>query len=279
MAKSKTKKNPDDMSFLDHLEDLRWHLLRATLAIMIGGAIAFGMKSFIFDVVLFGPKQSDFYTYRLLCNISEYFNMQESFCFDELPFRIQSRTMAGQFSAHIWTSITAGFIIAFPYVIYQFWAFIAPGLQSTEKKSARGFIFVTSFLFFLGVLFGYYVITPLSVNFLGSYTVSTEIFNDFDLSSYIGLVRASVLASGLIFELPVIIYFLTKVGLVTPEFLRKNRKYSLVFILIISALITPPDIASQVIVAIPVLVLYEVSIFISRFVVRKERKKEKQKNK
>lgn len=277
MAKSKTKKNPDDMSFLDHLEDLRWHLLRATLAIMIGGAIAFGMKSFIFDVVLFGPKQSDFYTYRLLCNISEYFNMQESFCFDELPFRIQSRTMAGQFSAHIWTSITAGFIIAFPYVIYQFWAFIAPGLQSTEKKSARGFIFVTSFLFFLGVLFGYYVITPLSVNFLGSYTVSTEIFNDFDLSSYIGLVRASVLASGLIFELPVIIYFLTKVGLVTPEFLRKNRKYSLVFILIISALITPPDIASQVIVAIPVLVLYEVSIFISRFVVRKERKKEKQK--
>ncbi|MBZ9628082.1 twin-arginine translocase subunit TatC [Psychroflexus sp. CAK1W] len=279
MAKSKTKKNPDDMSFLDHLEDLRWHLLRATLAIMIGGAIAFGMKSFIFDVVLFGPKQSDFYTYRLLCNISEYFNMQESFCFDELPFRIQSRTMAGQFSAHIWTSITAGFIIAFPYVIYQFWAFIAPGLQSTEKKSARGFIFVTSFLFFLGVLFGYYVITPLSVNFLGSYTVSTEIFNDFDLSSYIGLVRASVLASGLIFELPVIIYFLTKVGLVTPEFLRKNRKYSLVFILIISALITPPDIASQVIVAIPVLVLYEVSIFISRFVIRKERKKEKQKNK
>ncbi|WP_093367517.1 twin-arginine translocase subunit TatC [Psychroflexus sediminis] len=279
MAKSKTKKNPDDMSFLDHLEDLRWHLLRATLAILVGGAIAFAMKSFIFDVVIFGPKRADFYTYDLLCRISEFFNMQESFCFDELPFRIQSRTMAGQFSAHIWTSITAGFILAFPYVIYQFWAFIAPGLQSTEKKSARGFIFVTSFLFFLGVLFGYYVITPLSVNFLGSYTVSEVVFNDFDLSSYIGLVRASVIASGLIFELPVIIYFLTKVGLVTPEFLRKNRKYALVFILIISALITPPDIASQVIVAIPVLVLYEVSIFISRFVVRKQRKKEKQKNK
>jgi sec-independent protein translocase protein TatC len=132
-------------------------------------------------------------------------------------------------------------------------------------------------LFFLGVFFGYYVITPLSVNFLGSYTVSQEVFNDFDLSSYIGLVRASVLASGLIFELPVIIYFLTKVGLVTPEFLRKNRKYSLVFILIISALITPPDIASQVIVAIPVLVLYEVSIFISKLVLRKQRKEEKRK--
>jgi sec-independent protein translocase protein TatC len=277
MAKSKQKKNPNEMSFLDHLEDLRWHLLRATIAILIGGAIAFGLKSFIFDVIIFGPKRADFYTYSVLCNISEYFGMQESFCFDELPFRIQSRTMAGQFSAHIWTSITAGFIIAFPYVIYQFWAFIAPGLASSEKNNARWFIIVTSFLFFLGVFFGYYVITPLSVNFLGSYTVSQEVFNDFDLSSYIGLVRASVLASGLIFELPVIIYFLTKVGLVTPEFLRKNRKYSLVFILIISALITPPDIASQVIVAIPVLVLYEVSIFISKLVLRKQRKEEKRK--
>lgn len=276
MAKSKTRKDPDEMSFLDHLEDLRWHLLRATLAIMIAGAIAFALKSFIFDVIIFGPKQANFYTYTLLCNISEYFNLQESFCFDELPFRIQSRTMAGQFSAHIWTSITAGFIIAFPYVIFQFWAFIAPGLQSSEKKSGKGFIFVTSFLFMLGVLFGYYVITPLSINFLGSYTVSSQVFNDFDLSSYIGLVRASVLSSGLIFELPVIIYFLTKVGLVTPDFLKKNRKYSLVFILIISALITPPDIASQVIVAIPVLILYEVSILISKLVIRRQRKKEKQ---
>jgi len=275
MAKtSKTKKNPDEMSFLDHLEDLRWHLLRATLAILIGGAIAFALKSFIFDVIIFGPKRADFYTYSLLCRISEYFGLQESFCFDELPFRIQSRTMAGQFSAHIWTSITAGFIISFPYVIYQFWAFIAPGLESSEKKSGRGFIFVTSFLFMLGVLFGYYVITPLSINFLGSYTVSAQVFNDFDLSSYIGLVRASVLASGLIFELPVIMYFLTKIGIVTPEFLKQNRKYALVFILIISALITPPDIASQVIVAIPVLVLYEISILISKLVIRKQRREE-----
>ena len=274
MAKSKVKKDPNTMSFLDHLEDLRWHLLKATLSILVGGAVAFAMKSFIFDVIIFGPKQADFYTYRLLCNVSEFFGLQESFCFDELPFRIQSRTMAGQFSAHIWTSITAGFIISFPYVIYQFWAFVAPGLESTEKNNARWFIFVTSILFFVGVLFGYYVITPLSVNFLGSYTVSTQVFNDFDLSSYIGLVRASVLASGLIFELPVIIYFLTKGGLVTPEFLKKNRKYSLVFTLIISALITPPDIASQVIVAIPVLILYEVSIFISKEVVRNQRSKE-----
>lgn len=276
MAKKKTRKNPDEMSFLDHLEDLRWHLLRATLSILIGGGVAFAMKDFIFNDIIFGPKSASFWTYEMLCNISQFFKLEDSFCFTELPFRIQSRTVSGQFSAHIWTSITAGFIISFPYVMYQFWAFIAPGLKSSERNNTRWFIFITSFLFFIGVLFGYYVITPLSINFLGSYSVSEEVFNDFDLSSYIGLVRASVLASGLIFELPVIMYFLTKIGLVTPEFLRKNRKYALVFILIISALITPPDIASQVIVAIPVLILYEISIFISKIVLRKQRKKEKQ---
>ena len=199
--------------------------------------------------------------------------MDAGFCFDEMPFRIQSRTMGGQFSAHIWTSITAGFIIAFPYVIYQFWQFVAPAMHDNERKYAKGFILVTSLLFFAGVLFGYYVVTPLSINFLGKYQVSDMVFNDFDLSSYIGLVRASVLASGLIFELPVVIYFLTRVGVVTPQFLRKYRKYALVIVLILSAIITPPDIVSQIIVAIPVLVLYEVSILISRIIYKQEQRK------
>ena len=185
-----------------------------------------------------------------------------------MPFRIQSRTMSGQFSAHIWTSIAAGFIISFPYVLYQFWSFISPGLYQNEKKHARGFIFISSLLFFIGVLFGYYVICPLSINFLGNYTVSEEIFNDFDLSSYIGLVRASVLASGLIFELPIIIYFLTKIGLVTPEILIKYRKFALVGVLVLAAVITPPDVASQIIVAIPIVILYQISIYISRIVVK-----------
>jgi sec-independent protein translocase protein TatC len=198
--------------------------------------------------------------------------MDESLCITEMPFEIQSRTLAGQFSAHIWVSITFGFIIAFPFVIYQFWKFISPGLHSNERKTSRGFIFSASFLFFLGVFFGYYIICPLSINFLGSYSVAEEIHNDFDLDSYISLVRASTLASGLIFELPIIIYFLTKVGLVTPEFLRKNRKVALVIVLIVSAVITPPDIASQVIVAIPVLILYEVSIIISKRVLKSQTK-------
>ncbi|PVW13570.1 twin-arginine translocase subunit TatC [Marixanthomonas spongiae] len=276
MAKRLKNPNPvKEMSFLDHLEELRWHLIRSTAAVVIVATLAFIAKDFIFDVLLFGPKSADFPTYRLLCKASRFIGM-DSFCFDELPFRIQSRTMSGQFSAHIWTSITAGIIIAFPYIVYEFWKFISPGLMPNERKNSRGFIFVASFLFFIGVLFGYYVITPLSINFLGSYRVSEEVFNDFDLSSYISLVRASVLASGLIFQLPIVIYFLTKVGLVTPEILRKYRKFALVIVLIISAVITPPDIASQVIVAVPVVILYEISIYISKAVIRNQNKKMKQ---
>lgn len=268
------KKNVDDMSFLDHLEDLRWHLIRICVAVLIAATIAFIFKSFIFDTVLFGPKSMDFPTYKLLCNIATYFNMDTTLCADEFPFKIQARKMATQFSAHIWTSILAGFIIAFPYIIYQLWKFISPGMKQNERKNSRGFIVISSLLFFLGVLFGYYIITPLSINFLGTYTVSENISNEFDLDSYIGLLRASVLACGVIFELPIIIYFLAKIGLVTPEFLRKNRKIALVLVLILSAIITPPDVASQIIVAIPVLVLYEISIFIAKFVIRKENKKE-----
>jgi sec-independent protein translocase protein TatC len=260
----------DEMSFLDHLEELRWHLIRSVIAILIIAVVAFIFKDFIFDVLLFGPKQKDFITYRWFCSISQSLGQGNSFCIDELPFRIQSRTMAGQFSAHLWTSILAGFILAFPYIIFEFWKFISPGLYEKERKNARGFIFIASMLFFIGVLFGYYIVTPLSINFLGNYSVSSEIFNDFDLSSYIGLLRASVLAAGLIFELPIIVYFLTKVGIITPDFLRKNRKISLVVVLSLSAIITPPDIASQIIVSIPILVLYEVSILISRIVTRRQ---------
>ncbi|MCH1385582.1 MAG: twin-arginine translocase subunit TatC [Flavobacteriaceae bacterium] len=264
-----------EMSFLDHLEDLRWHLLRSVIAILLAGVAAFVAKDFVFDVLLFGPKNNDFLTYRLLCQVSNFLGFDDSFCISELPFRIQSRTMAGQFSAHVWTSITLGFVIAFPYVIYQFWKFISPGLYTYERKTASGFIGVSSLLFFMGVLFGYYVVTPLSVRFLGTYTVSSEVFNDFDLSSYTALIRASVLASGLIFELPILIYFLTKVGLVTPELMRKYRKISLVLVMFLSAVITPPDVASQIIVAIPVLILYELSIFISKRVIKSMKKKKK----
>ena len=261
-----------EMTFLDHLEELRWHLIRASLSIVVVASVAFLLKGFIFDYILFGPKKPDFITYRWFCELSQTLGQGNSFCITEMPFRIQSRTLAGQFSAHLWTSILAGFIIAFPYIIFEFWRFISPGLLASERKNARGFIFIASILFFLGVLFGYYIVTPLSINFLGNYTVSDEVFNDFDLSSYIGMLRASVLASGLIFELPILIYFFTKIGLITPNFLRKNRKFALVIVLSLSAIITPPDIASQIIVTIPILILYELSIWISRWVHKRQQK-------
>ena len=275
----KKKAAPEkEMSFLDHLEELRWHLVRSTMAVLILAVLAFIFKRFIFDTLIFGPTRPEFATYAMFCDISRYLGM-DAFCFQEMPFKIQSRTMAGQFSAHMWTSIYAGIIVAFPYILYEFWKFISPGLKENERKSSRGFIAIASLLFFLGVLFGYYLITPLSINFLGNYRVSDEVINQFDLDSYISLVRTSVLACGIVFELPILMYILTKIGLVTPEILRKYRKFALIIVLVLSAIITPPDIVSQIIVAIPILVLYEVSIYISKVVIRNQEKEEKKRRK
>jgi sec-independent protein translocase protein TatC len=264
-----------EMSFLDHIEVLRWHLIRSTVAVLIFSVVAFLMKGFIFDTIIFAPKNPDFITYRFFCSVSKYFGA-DGLCIEDIPFTFQSLGMSEQFSVHIWTSITAGFIIAFPYIIWEFWKFISPGLYEKERKGAKTFIIISSFLFFLGVLFGYYIVTPLSVNFLGSYSVSDLVERNIKIDSYISLVRSSVLASGLIFELPIIMFFLTKMGLITPEFLRTYRKHALVLVLLLAAIITPPDIISQIIVAIPILLLYEVSIIISAIVIKRELKKEQE---
>ncbi len=272
MAK-KVKKHPDEMSFLDHLEELRWHLIRATLAVVIIGTVAFIFKGTLFEII-FGPQNPDFVSYDILCKISQFFGAEKGCIADgDMDFIIQSRKVAGQFSAAIWTSIMAGVVIGFPYILYEFWKFISPGLYENERKSSKGFIVVASLLFFLGAAFGYFVVAPLSINFLATFKISDAVQNEFDIDSFIGLVRASVLASGFIFELPIIMYFLTKIGLVTPEFLKKNRKYALVIVLILAAIITPPDISTQVIVAVPIIILYEVSIFISRGVIRREKRR------
>ena len=262
----------NNMSFLEHLEELRWHIIRSLIAIITAGFLCFLMKDFIFDTIIFGPKKMDFPTYKFLCQAANFIGVETTFCGEEFPFVVQNRTMAGQFSAHVMTSIIAGFIISFPYVLYEFWKFISPGLLDKEKSKSRGFIFISSLLFFIGVLFGYYIICPLSINFLGTYQVSSEVLNEIDLGSFISLVRSSAIASGIIFELPIVIYFLTKAGVVTPESLIKYRKYALVLVLILAAIITPPDVASQIIVAIPIVVLYQVSIFISRIVVKNQAK-------
>ncbi|MCH8553773.1 MAG: twin-arginine translocase subunit TatC [Schleiferiaceae bacterium] len=272
---SKAQKSPDEMSFLEHLEALRWHLVRAAIAIVFMGLIAFLQPAILFDVLIFGPKEPDFVTYRMFCEGSQALGIKEVFCFDEMPFQILNTKMAGQFSTHIWVSFLAGIIFAFPYLFWEIWRFIKPGLKESERAYSRGVIFFSSLLFAGGVLFGYFLIVPLSVQFLGSYQISAQITNLIDLSSFISTVTSVTLACGILFELPIIVYFLSKTGIITPEMMRTYRKHALVVILILAAVITPPDLSSQVLVAVPVLILYEISIRVSK-VVNKKAKLNKQ---
>ncbi|MFD2601194.1 twin-arginine translocase subunit TatC [Flavobacterium suzhouense] len=275
---AKQKNNAGEMSFLGHLEELRWLLVRSSAGIIIGGCIAFAFSSFIFDQIIFAPVKGDFITYRIFCDLANKYDLDKSFCIQELPFEIQSRTMDGQFTTDIWTSITAGFILAFPFILWQFWKFISPALYDKEKKYAVGFIVMTSLLFFIGVIFGHYLITPLSLNFLANYKISDVVKNDIDLDSYLSLVKTTAISCGLVFEMPIIMYFLSKIGLVSANFLRTYRKYAIVVILIIAAIVTPPDVVSQTIVSIPLLILYEVSIFIAARIEKNKAKLEKAEN-
>ena len=269
MAKKKVK---EEMSFMDHLEELRWLLVRATIAMLIAATAVFFVSDYVFDEIILGPTKPDFVTYRTFCELSHWLGFADSICVSEMDFTIQNTDMEGQVNILIWTCISAGFILAFPYILYLLWGFISPALYEKERKNARYFIFISSLLFFVGVLFGYFVIVPMSVNFFASFKVSELIKNDFNFNSYIGMIKTSVIACGLFFELPIVIYFLSKLGLVTPQFLRKYRKYGIVIILIVSAIVTPPDVVSQVIVSIPMLLIYEASIFISAIVEKKQLK-------
>lgn len=269
------KVDPNNMSFLDHVEELRWCLIRSIIGILIGAVVAFLARKFIFDTVIFGPIKKDFVTYQFFCKIGRLVSIESEFCDPNFNFILQSREMSDLFSVHIWTSITVGFVVAFPWVLWQVWRFISPGLKTQERKYSSGFIIVSSLLFFVGVIFGYYVIAPLSVHFMLTYELSDFVETQPSIQSYVAYIRASALASGILFELPIIIYFLTKIGLATPSGMRKGRKFALVAILIVAAVITPPDIASQVIVAIPVLILYEISIYISRFVLKREERRKR----
>ena len=253
----------EGMSFLDHLEALRWHVVRSAAAILIFTIIAFLAKSIVFGVIILGPSKVDFITYRLFCDLGNYLDV-EALCIQELPFTLQSREMTSQFSMHMTSSMVVGFIVAFPYIFWEVWRFISPGLYDKERNAARGAVFFVSFLFFSGASFGYFVLAPLSINFLANYQLDATIVNEFDISSYISTLTMLVLASAIMFQLPVVVYFLSKSGLVTSKMLISYRRHSIVVILIISAIITPPDVISQVLIAMPILVLYEAGIMIAK---------------
>lgn len=263
-----------EMSFLNHLEILRWHIIRSIIVVAIVSLLAFFFKSYIFKYIILPHTEGKFPTYQFFCKVGRFFGTETDFCNEKLPLIIQNRTMTGQFSATLWISFWTGVVIGFPYLMYEMWKFVAPGLYDNERRLARGFIGITSLLFLVGVLFGYYIIAPLSIHFFATYSVvegaEQMIKNEIDIASYIDMLRSSVISCGLIFELPVVIYFLAKLGVVTPSFMRKYRKHAIVLTLLLSAIITPPDVASQVIVSIPILLLYEASIFVAKYVQRKQ---------
>ena len=257
------------MTFLEHLEELRWHLIRAVAAIVILSIIVFLAKDIVWHSIILAPSRLDFWTYRTLCEIGEKIN-SSALCIQELPFIIQNRKMTGQFTMHITSSFIIGLIVAFPYVFWELWSFISPGLRPKERRYSRGAVFFVSLLFIIGVLFVYYIISPLSVNFLSHYSVDGSIKNEFELSNYVTTISMIVLATALLFQLPIVVFFLSKAGLVTPSLMKHYRRHAIVVILTISALLTPPDPVSQILVAIPLFGLYQISIFISAAVKRQK---------
>jgi sec-independent protein translocase protein TatC len=262
-----------EMSFLEHLGVLRGHLIRSVIAVLVFTVLAFANKSFLFDELLLASKESDFVTYRALCRVSEWFNLGDVLCITEQPFILMNVDMSGQFTMHLWVAFITGIIVAFPYLIWELWRFVKPALHAKESNYTSGVVLMISLLFMLGVCFGYYMIAPLSVNFLGSYQVSDMVANQINLSSFISTVTTITFACGLIFQLPIAVYFLTSMGLLSPDSMKQYRSHAIVGSLVISAIITPPDLSSQILVTLPLLVLYEISIYVSKFVLKRSKSK------
>jgi sec-independent protein translocase protein TatC len=252
------------MSFLDHLEELRWRLMRSAVAVIIFAIVIWIYQKEIMENVFLIMVDPNFVTFKLLC---EYLNV----CIDKIPVNFQSMTLSGQFSYALMMSVMGGAVLAFPYIFYQLWSFVKPGLKFKERKMAKGIVFYVSILFFIGILFGYFVVAPLSVQFFGAFQITDKIRNDFTISSYMSTILSTVFYTGLFFLLPVVTYLLVKIGLFTPEFLVKYRKHAVVVILILAAIITPPDVISQVIVTIPIYLLFEISVLVAKRVVKNQK--------
>lgn len=261
------------MSFLQHLEVLRWHLMRAAAAVLIFAVVAFFYMDVIFDNIILAPKDPDFITFRAMCAFSHSVLNSNQLCVESTGFELINTNMSGQFSSHLYLSLVIGIILAFPYIFWEIWRFVRPALKENEARSARGIVFFCTLLFFTGVLFGYYVVSPLAANFLGNYQLSTQIKNFIDFNSYISIITVTTLVTGLVFELPIVSFILSKLGVLTPGFMRRYRKHAVVVILIAAAIITPsPDVISQMLVAMPLYILYEISILVSASIERQHLK-------
>lgn len=239
------------------------------IAILALATVIFIYETEIVETLFIGMAKPDFITYDFLCRLSQATGMEESLCASEIKLQLIDTKMSGQFTSSLYIAIIGGIIVAFPYIFYQIWSFVKPGLKRNEIHGSKGIVFYASLLFALGILFGYYIVSPLCVQFFGTYSISDDILKMPIFSEYINMITTTTFWTGILFELPMVIFILSKIGLIGPEFLRTYRKHAVVVVLILAAIITPPDFISQIIVAVPILLLYEISIFVSASVVKK----------
>lgn len=252
----------DQMSFLEHLEELRWRIIKSCVGVIVGVIVAFIFSDFVIDEVLLGPSKSDFFMYKFIG-------------VDAIDLTLQSRKLPGQFFTYWGMLFVAGFLIGSPIFFYQMWAFIEPALESKEKwKTIMSALFITIF-FLIGVAFGYLILVPFALQFFGTFNISDSgiVRNDFDINEYFGSVAMWVITCGLIFQIPIISYALSRIGILTPEFLRKYRRHAIIVCLVMAAFLTPPEPISQVLIAMPLAVLYEFAIWVS-YLANKLRDKE-----
>lgn len=274
--KEKGKNIEAEMSFFEHLEVLRWHIIRSVIAIAVFAILSFTFYDFVFNQIIMGPKNLDFWTYRMMCKVGALMNL-DGFCVERIPFNIINTELAGQFMLQINSCLLMALALGFPYLLFEVWLFIKPALTDIERKSARGFVFYATLLFVIGALFGYYIVVPLSVNFLANVSLSQEITNQITIDSYLSTIATLTLGCGVIFLLPILIFILSKLGLMTPQFMRASRRYAIVIILIIAAIITPTaDVITLLTVSAPMFILYELSIMVSANVKKQKEKREKE---
>ena len=264
----------EEMSFIEHLDELRKHLFKSAIAVAIGAIVMAVYNNFIVKKVLMGPTHSEFPTYGYLCKISRRLGLGTKLCMTQINVRMQSTDVAGQFNIYFNIILIGGFILAFPYVFWQFWKFTKPALKPTELKNTRGVIFWVSLLFFLGVFFGYFIIAPYTINFFSNFSLDDNIQNIWTISSYFNTIVPLILGAGLAFQLPLVMYFLAKVGVVTAAYLRRVRKYAILIMLIVAGIITPPDMLSQIVCTIPLILLYEISVLLCVKVEKRRQKEE-----
>lgn len=266
------------MNFLDHIEELRWHIVRSAIAIVIGSIVVFTKVEWLFDTVVMGPAHKDFISYKAFCALGRLLH-SDSFCMQDINMKFQNTAVTGQFMMSLSVSVAMGFILVFPFILWELWKFIRPALKDNELKMARGIVFWCSLLFFMGVGFAYFIVAPYTIHFFGNYQLSPLFENVITIENYYDTMSNLVLALGVVFELPMIVFFLTRIGILTPKFLKDKRRYAFLILFIVAMLIAPPDVFSCLLVFTPLYLLFEISVMISaRALKARKLKEERQKD-